>query len=82
MYGKQRKAGQEWLVTSEDTEVHLPDVYEKVIKEVPLLSLSSRQYCIIQNPVGETGKLQYGHRKLIKGEVRFFLKPGEFLEVK
>jgi len=80
VYGKQRKAGQEWLVTSEDTEVHLPDVYEKVIKEVPLLSLSSRQYCIIQNPVGETGKLQYGHRKLIKGEVRFFLKPGEFLE--
>jgi major vault protein len=27
IFGKHRKVGDEWLVTSEDSEVHIPDVY-------------------------------------------------------
>ena len=49
------------------------------MKDVGITSLSNRQYCYIQNPVLE-GKVQYGKRILIKGEIKFFLKPGEILE--
>ena len=30
--------------------------------------------------LGEDGKPQLGHRKMVKGEKSFFLKPGEDLE--
>lgn len=81
VYGKERKAGQEWLVTVEDSELHILDVYERFVKEVPLTSISSRQFCIIQNPYNEKNEPQWGIRQLIKGETRFFLRPGEILEV-
>lgn len=32
------------------------------------------------NPVGADGKNQLGHKKLVKGELSFFLQPGEELE--
>ncbi len=31
IFGRQRKAGDEWLVTFEDAEIHIPDVYEEVV---------------------------------------------------
>jgi major vault protein len=43
-YGNERKAGEEWLVTSEQGEVHIPDVYEEVVGTRSITSLSSRQY--------------------------------------
>eukprot|EP01120_Amphizonella_sp_Union-15-10_P015948 TRINITY_DN82_c0_g1_i2.p1 TRINITY_DN82_c0_g1~~TRINITY_DN82_c0_g1_i2.p1 ORF type:complete len:848 (+),score=262.05 TRINITY_DN82_c0_g1_i2:40-2544(+) len=79
-FGKERKAGEEWLVTLEDAETHIPDVYEKVIGEVKITTLTSRQYAVVIDPVGSDGKPQMGKRELRKGEAVFFLRPGERLE--
>jgi major vault protein len=79
-FGKTRKAGEEWLVTFNDAETHIPDVYEKVVGEVKITTLTSRQYCVVLDPVGANGKPQLGKRELRKGELSFFLKPGERLE--
>jgi len=47
---------------------------------VNVTTLTSRQYCVIVNPVGADGKNQLGKKKLIKGESSFFIRPGEQLE--
>jgi len=80
VFGKERKAGEEWLVTSADTETHLPDVYEQVVGEVKITTLNNRQYCVVLDPVGTNGKPQLGQKQLRKGEASFFLRPGESLE--
>eukprot|EP01122_Echinamoeba_exundans_P017212 TRINITY_DN8_c0_g1_i1.p1 TRINITY_DN8_c0_g1~~TRINITY_DN8_c0_g1_i1.p1 ORF type:complete len:839 (+),score=294.77 TRINITY_DN8_c0_g1_i1:94-2610(+) len=79
VFGKVRKAGEEWLVTLQQAETHIPDVYEKVVGEVKLTTLNSRQYCVVVDPV-VNGKVQMGKRQLRKGEASFFLLPGERLE--
>jgi len=79
--GIERKAGENWLVTLADAETHIPDVYERVVGEIPITTLTSRQYCIILDPVDKkSGKNQLGKRELRKGEISFFLCPGERLE--
>jgi len=80
VFGKTRKAGQEWLVTIKDAETHIPDVYEEFVAEVKITTLTNRQYCVILDPVGEDGKNSYGRKLLKKGEDSFFLAPGERLE--
>jgi len=77
--GKQRKAGEEWLVTSEDTETYIPDVYEELVTEVKLTTLNNRQYCVVLDPIVR-GKQQFGQKEMRKGEASFFLRPGEKLE--
>jgi major vault protein len=80
-FGHTRKAGEEWLVTLQDAESHIPDVSEQVVGEVPVTILSSREYAVILDPVDhKTGKPQLGNRELRKGEASFFLRPGERLE--
>jgi major vault protein len=79
-FGRQRKAGEEWLVTVKDAETHIPDVHEKVVGEVNITVLTNRQYCVVLDPVGPDGKPQLGKRELRKGPVSFFLQPGERLE--
>lgn len=79
VFKRERKAGEEWLVTLQDAETHIPDVYEKVIGEVKLTTLNSRQYCVVVDPVVNS-KVQMGKRQLRKGELSFFLLPGERLE--
>jgi major vault protein len=80
-FGKHRKAGEEWLVTLQDAESHIPDVSEQVVGEIPVTILSSREYAVILDPVDpKTGKPQLGNRELRKGEASFFLRPGERLE--
>jgi len=81
VYTKERKAGEEWLVTSHMSEKHIPDVYETVVGEVSITSLNSRQYCIVLDPVDpKTKKQLLGTRVLLKGPHSFFLQPGERLE--
>eukprot|EP01127_Copromyxa_protea_P024609 TRINITY_DN978_c0_g1_i2.p1 TRINITY_DN978_c0_g1~~TRINITY_DN978_c0_g1_i2.p1 ORF type:complete len:357 (+),score=62.69 TRINITY_DN978_c0_g1_i2:159-1073(+) len=82
--GIKRKAGDEWLVTWEDTEVYFPGINEAIIQETPLKVLTHNQYCIITNPYDpETRKLRLGATKLQKGPATFFLQPGETIsEVK
>eukprot|EP00300_Choanocystis_sp_HF-7_P012316 c17840_g1_i1.p1 GENE.c17840_g1_i1~~c17840_g1_i1.p1 ORF type:complete len:842 (+),score=235.96 c17840_g1_i1:27-2528(+) len=80
VFKKMRKAGQEWLVTLKDAETYIPGVYEEVICEVPLTSLSNRQYCVVLDPVDASGVNRMGQRELRKGDVSFFLFPGETLQ--
>ncbi|XP_061447584.1 major vault protein, partial [Rhineura floridana] len=75
-----RKTGEEWLITMADTEAHIPDVYEEVLGVVDITTLNSCQYCVVCDPVGADGKPQLGQKKVIKGEISFFLQPGEWLE--
>ncbi|MEM0979335.1 MAG: colicin uptake protein [Cyanobacteria bacterium P01_H01_bin.58] len=78
--GQQRRAGDEWLVTLEDSEIHIPDVYEEVVGEVAITTLNDRQWCIVLNPVDELGKPQLGRQEVRQGLSSFFLHPGEMLE--
>uniref|UniRef100_A0A3B3WYI0 Major vault protein n=1 Tax=Poecilia mexicana TaxID=48701 RepID=A0A3B3WYI0_9TELE len=78
--GRERRTGEEWLVTMADREAHIPSVAEEVVGVVNVTTLSSRQYCVILDPVGTDGKPQLGQKKVVKGERSFFLQPGEELE--
>merc|ERR550514_1839937 len=79
VYGKERKAGEEWLVMFEMAETHIKDVSETVVAEVDITTLTSRQYCVILDPYVD-GVQKLGTRKLVRGECSFFLQPGEKLE--
>ena len=79
-FGHQRRAGDEWLVTLDDAEIHIPDVYEDVMGEVEITTLNDRQWCIVLDPIDETGKPQLGMREIRQGLASFFLHPGESLE--
>ena len=79
-FGKKRLNGEEWLITLTDTETHIPGVYEEVVGVVNVTTLTSRQYAVILDPIGDDGKPQLGKKKLVKGEKSFFLQPGEKLE--
>lgn len=78
--GRDRRTGEEWLVTLADREAHIPSVAEEVVGVVDVTTLSSRQYCVILDPVGPDGKPQLGQKRVVKGERSFFLQPGEDLE--
>jgi major vault protein len=80
-YGKVRKAGEEWLITSRDTPSHILDIYEEFVKEVTITILDKNQYCIVLDPVDHTtGSNRYGYKEQRLGERNFFLLPGESLE--
>lgn len=78
--GRERRTGEEWLVTVADREAHIPSVAEEVVGVVDVTTLNSRQYCVILEPVGADGKPQLGQKRVVKGERSFFLRPGEHLE--
>lgn len=78
--GKKRNAGEEWLVTSEDTEMYIPEVFEEVVAEVTQTVLSRKEYCIVMDPIDSKGRNQLGKKELRKGVTSFFLHPGEDLD--
>ncbi|KAG6586550.1 Major vault protein [Phytophthora cinnamomi] len=79
VYGISRRAGEEWLITTETTETHVQDVHEEILGYVNITILTNRQYCIVVDPV-VNGVQRRGTRELRKGEASFFLQPGEQLE--
>lgn len=79
-FGVVRKNGEEWLIKMSDTETHIPGVYEEVVGVVNITTLTNRQYCVVLDPVDDQGKPQLGRKKLVKGEISFFLMPGERFE--
>jgi major vault protein len=79
VYGKEHRAGEEWLITPDKSTYHLVDIYEELVKVEEIIILSKDKYAVILNPV-ENGKNQKGSKKLIQGERSFFLQPGEELE--
>jgi len=63
VFKKERKAGEEWLVTFNDAETHIPDVYEQVVGDVKITSLTNRQYCVVLDPWVD-GKPRLGQKEL------------------
>lgn len=62
-------------------QIHIPDVYEKVIKEVSAITLTNREYCVVLDPYDTKTRTNiYGKKELRRGECSFFLQPGERLE--
>ena len=79
-FGKERKAGQRWLVTNKQAATHLPDVFEKILAEVKVTTLDNRQFCVVVDPVdAKTGANRFGDQEVRRGECSFFLHPGEKL---
>jgi len=76
VYGIERKAGEEWLVTKKNSELHIQDIYEEVVGTVHLKILRENQYCFVENPVVD-GKNVLGTKELRQGIKSFFLYPGE-----
>jgi len=77
VYGKERKAGEMWLITNEITSTHIVDVYENFVKNVYITVLREDQYCYILNPVDENNVNQLGKKILVSGPRSFFVQPGE-----
>ena len=50
--GINRKNGEEYLITLQDMESFIPEVYEEIVGEIFITTLTSRQYCVIVNPIG------------------------------
>jgi hypothetical protein len=59
--------GDEWLLTHDDTETHILNVYEQLVAVVNVITLNSRQYCVICDPV-VNGKPQLGKKVDILGK--------------
>ncbi|XP_022080631.1 major vault protein-like isoform X2 [Acanthaster planci] len=78
--GRQRQAGEEWMVTADDTEMYIPEIGEQAVKSVKKTVLEKGQYCIVCNPVDEDGHSQLGCEELRKGHTSFFLHPGESIK--
>ena len=77
-YGIKRNVGDTWLLTNEITSIHIPDVYEVLVKQVEKIVLNRWQYCLIRNPYKD-GKSNFGAKEIRKGETSFFLQPDEEL---
>jgi major vault protein len=80
VYGRQRHAGAEWLVTKRESSMHLPDVYEEFVRLENAVVLNNRQYCVVLDPVDEHQRPQLGKRVQVHGPKVFFLQPGERLQ--
>jgi len=80
-FGKERKAGEEWLITRKDCDIYIPDVFESIFAVVKSIILQSNQSATIENYVDETGKQQFGQSKFLKGPHNFFLHPGESCKI-
>eukprot|EP00727_Mastigamoeba_balamuthi_P009005 m51a1_g4727 putative major vault protein (834) ;mRNA; r:336372-339489 len=79
VFGRRRRAGEEWLVTMADSETYIPDVYEQIKGVVRITTLTNRQFAVVLDPIAG-GRQRFGGRELRRGECSFFLHPGERLE--
>lgn len=52
---------------------------EEVIRVAEPVVLTSRNYCVVCDPVDENGVPRIGRKVLVRGEKSFFLQPGESL---
>ena len=77
--GKERKAGSTWLVTREESATYIADVFEEIVGTVDAIVLSANQYAVVVDPVDANGVPQLGRAEVRRGEISFFLHPGESL---
>jgi major vault protein len=57
IYEIKRRAGEEWIVDKQITDVHIRDANEELVEEKKIIVLSQNQYCVVRNPVGKDGKI-------------------------
>lgn len=80
IYGINRKPGETWLLTSQETSIHIIDVNERLKSIINRTVLSKDDYCYIRNPYNDKlKKNEYGKVIVKTGEDSFFLKPDEVL---
>jgi major vault protein len=79
VFGKKRLAGEQWLVTNKDAATHIPHVYERMVCDIKVTTLSNRQFCVVVDPIDGNGKNRFGEQETHRGELSFFLHPGEQL---
>lgn len=77
--GRDRRAGEVYLVDAAMTSEFVPEPQEKIIKVVDLIKVNSLQFAIIHDPVGPSGQPQLGRRKVVTNTA-FFIYPGERLD--
>jgi len=76
--GVKRLAGENWILTSENCESHIVDIFERQVAIENRIVLGQDEYCVIINPYDSTTRTnELGSFKLITGEFSFFLNPGE-----
>lgn len=83
IYGIDRKAGEEWLVTTEisPSSAHIVDINETRIGQRALKVLNKDQYCVVLDPFDTKKRVNRLGAKVLKtGPDEFFLQPGETLE--
>jgi len=73
VYGKERKAGEQWLVTHELASCHILDVHEIFVEQVDITIIKEDEFCYVLNPVDEHGFNQLGKKVLVTGPKSFFL---------
>lgn len=76
--GKKRVAGEQWIITNEQIQTYIEGVDERIVAEIKPITLTSREYCLIENPYKD-GKPQWGKEEIRIGERTFFLQPHEKL---
>jgi len=83
VYGKERKAGEEWIITNQISHSHILDVHEQLVLTRERVILKEDEYCFLEDPWCEKTKTNnLGEMKLITGVASFFLNPGESLRDK
>lgn len=50
VYGIERKAGEEWLVSNKLSSSHFIDVYEEHVSNARFVVLLKNEYCVILDP--------------------------------
>jgi hypothetical protein len=79
-FGVQHPAGDEWLVTTRNRIVYIPDLMEEVVRTVQPTELSSTQYCVLLDTLKQGGQSTTS-RKVVLGEKKFFVQPNQQLAV-
>ncbi|EFA85758.1 hypothetical protein PPL_00988 [Heterostelium album PN500] len=75
--GVERKKGERWLLTNEQTPLYIPPPEVKIESVVNITVLASNEFVVISDFQDEDGVNQMGKKKQIVGPCNFFLKPGE-----
>lgn len=80
-FGIQRSTGDEWLVTTRNKIVYIPEINETVVGIVQPTHVTSMQFCVLEERVREDEK-EFKHRKVVQGDKKFFLQPNQRLVIK
>lgn len=76
LFQKERKLGDTWLVTENETSIFVPSKEVNKVKTVDRIALGPRQYCLVRHPYHD-GENRWGAVEMRQGVSSFFPHPGE-----